>query len=189
MKLIVGLGNPGKKYERTRHNAGFRAVRALHTMKADAFDGWKAKFDAEISEGRLGGEKVVLMLPQTFMNNSGDAVIQAAQFWKITPADVLVVSDELNLPLGTLRLLARGTAGGHNGLKSVLERLGTEDVPRLRLGIGTEKTPAVPSETFVLEPFTEEEEKIMGQSLRRAAEAIETVVTQGLIAAQNSFNS
>ncbi len=187
MKLIVGLGNPGAQYERTRHNAGFRAVRAFHTLHVDAFDGWKRKFEAEVSEGRIGNEKVALMLPQTFMNLSGDAVAHAVGFWKIAPADVIVVYDELDIPLGNIRIRTSGSAGGHNGIKSVIERLGTPDVPRIRIGIGTERAKLVPSEDFVLEKFSQDEEIDLGKAIENAVKALHVTLTEGIEAASNLY--
>ncbi len=187
MKLIVGLGNPGAKYERTRHNAGWRAVRALHTLHIEDIDGWKTKFGAEMAEGRLGGEKAALMLPQTFMNASGDAVIQAVQFWQVAPADVLLVYDDLDIPLGNIRIRANGSAGGHNGVKSVLERLGTQDVPRVRIGIGTERAKVVPAEDYVLERFSPDEETELAKAIDAAVKAVETVLAEGVEAASNLY--
>jgi PTH1 family peptidyl-tRNA hydrolase len=187
MKLIVGLGNPGAKYEGTRHNAGFRAVRAFHTLHAEEFGGWAKKFSAEVSEGRAGGDKVVLMLPQTYMNDSGEAVVQAVQFWKVSPADVLVVYDEIDIPLGNLRIRTEGSAGGHNGMKSIIERLGTMQFPRIRIGIGTERLGVVPLENYVLEKFSADEEATFGKALDSAVKAIDACLEEGPGAAQNKF--
>ncbi|HTM68709.1 MAG TPA: aminoacyl-tRNA hydrolase [Candidatus Binatia bacterium] len=187
MKLIVGLGNPGPKYERTRHNAGFRAVRAFHTLHIEELDGWKGKFSAELSEGRVSEEKIALLLPQTFMNLSGDAVIQAVQFWHIEPKDVVLVYDELDIPLGNVRIRPGGSAGGHNGVKSVLERLGTQDVPRIRIGIGTERAATVPAEDYVLERFNEEEEQAIAGAIDTAAKAIETFIAEGIEKAATTY--
>ena len=187
MKLIVGLGNPGAKYERTRHNAGFRTVRAFHTLHIEAFDGWKRKFDAEIAEGRIGDGKVALMMPQTFMNLSGDAVIQAAHFWQIAPADIIVVYDELDIPLGNIRIRTGGSAGGHNGVKSVLERLATQDVPRIRIGIGTERAETVPAEDFVLERFSPDEETKVAAAIETAAKALDAMLSEGVDAASRLY--
>lgn len=187
MKLIVGLGNPGPKYERTRHNAGFRAVRAFHTVHIEELDGWKGKFNAEVSEGRIGAEKVALLLPQTFMNLSGDAVIQAAQFWHVDPKDVVLVYDELDIPLGNVRIRPGGSAGGHNGVKSVLERLGTQDVPRIRIGIGTERAAKVPAEDYVLERFNAEEEALLEPAVETAVKAIETYLAEGIEKAATQY--
>jgi len=188
MKLIVGLGNPGNKYERTRHNAGFRAVRAFHTLHAEEFDGWKEKFSGLVSEGRVEGDKVVLLLPQTFMNLSGQAVREVVDFWKVAIEDVLIVSDDFSLPLGKLRLRREGSAGGHNGLKSIFERLATEDIARLRIGIANELLEKMPAEKFVLEPFRGDEEEAVADSLRRTAKAIDQILHEGLDEAMNRYN-
>ena len=153
----------------------------------DAFDGWKTKFDAEMAEGRVNGEKVALMLPQTYMNLSGDAVIQAAQFWHIDPKDVLIVYDELDIPLGNIRIRASGSAGGHNGVKSILERLATQDVPRIRIGIGTERAKTVPAEDYVLERFSAEEEAALAPVMDTATKAIGTAIADGIDAAANLY--
>lgn len=188
MKLIIGLGNPGHKYINTRHNAGFRTVGLLHTLNIMNFDGWKAKFNAEISEGRIGNEKVVLMMPQTFMNRSGDAVIQGVNFWKIAPEDVIFALDDIDLPLGTIRIRREGSAGGHKGLQSALERLGTENIPRVRIGIGTPRAEQVPSEDFVLEKFSGEEMAEIERSIQKAADAITAIITEGIEPAMNRYN-
>lgn len=189
MKLVVGLGNPGKKYEGTRHNAGWRAVRAFRAMRIDKFDGWKKKFDAEISEGKVGGEKTILMLPRTYMNLSGSAVIQAARFWKAGPADMLMVYDDLDLPVGAVRVRKGGGAGGHNGVKSVLQRFATEDVPRIRIGIAGVHAKDVPAEDYVLQKFPPAEEEKMEDAARRAAEAIGLMLEDGIEAAMNRYNA
>jgi PTH1 family peptidyl-tRNA hydrolase len=188
MKIIVGLGNPGKEYDKTRHNIGFRAVEALRERHADAFDGWKKKFDGLMSTGRIGEEKVVLLLPQTFMNRSGISVQMARAFHKAAPTDAIVVLDEFMLPLGTMRLRANGSGGGHNGMKSILQSVGTQNVPRLRIGIGSSRMDKVPKEDFVLEKFGAKEEKVLAQVLDRAAEALTLAVTEGLDAAMNMAN-
>jgi len=188
MKLIVGLGNPGEGYERTRHNAGFMALQAFRRRHAEQFDGWKEKFQALVSEGRIGEEKVVLILPQTFMNESGRAVREATNFWKVGAANAVIVLDDFSLPFGTLRLRREGSAGGHNGLKSVIEALSTEDVPRLRLGIGNVQMYKIPAEKFVLERFSAGEESDLNDVLERAADLLEAILTDGLDTAMNEFN-
>jgi PTH1 family peptidyl-tRNA hydrolase len=187
MKLIVGLGNVGAKYEKTRHNAGFRAVRAFHTLHAAEFGGWTKKFNAEISEGRIGDEKVALLLPLTYMNLSGDAVGVAAGFWHVEAKDIIVVYDELDVPLGNIRIRATGSAGGHNGIKSIIERLGTPDVPRIRIGIGTERAKLMPSEDFVLGKFMPEEEEVLGGVLEKTVQALDEALRAGLDSAANKF--
>jgi len=188
MKLIVGLGNPGAKYEKTRHNAGARAVRAFHTLHVEEFDGWKEKFQGLVSEGRVGGEKVALLLPQTFMNESGRAVREAADFWKASPRDIVVVSDDIDLPLSKLRIRADGSTGGHKGLASVFEMMGTEDIARLRIGVGNEMLEKMPSEKFVLERFGAEEEVPLADALDRAAEALTALLTEDAEAVMSRFN-
>lgn len=187
MKLIVGLGNPGKQYERTRHNAGFRGVLAFREMHGRVFGGWTTRYEAELSEGRPEREKIILMLPQTYMNLSGDAVGEAVAFWKLTPADVLMVYDEADIPLGNVRIRANGSAGGHNGVKSILERLGTQEVARIRIGIGTERAELVPIEDYVLEKFSADEEKVLAPALETTAKAIDAWLNEGLEAAQQKY--
>jgi PTH1 family peptidyl-tRNA hydrolase len=188
MKLIVGLGNPGEKYERTRHNAGHRAVRTFHALHAENFDGWKEKFNGLVSEGRFGGEKVALLLPQTYMNESGRAVREAADFWKIAPQDILVVSDDIDLPLGKLRVRAGGSTGGHKGLASVFEMMSTEDIPRLRIGVGNETLEKTSADKFVLEKFGAEEEGPLTEALARAAEALGAMLTDDAESVMGRFN-
>lgn len=180
MKLIVGLGNPGPEYTATRHNAGFRVVDAFVARYADAFGAWQKKFSALVAEGNLRGTKIAVMKPQTFMNASGDAVIEAIRFWKIKPHDIIVVSDDLDLDFGTLRIRQDGGSGGHNGLASIIEHLGTQDVPRLRIGIGKnhdiENNHRIPAEDYVLQHFTDEEENDFQNVLPRACEALATMI-------------
>jgi peptidyl-tRNA hydrolase, PTH1 family len=189
MKLIVGLGNPGSRYASTRHNIGARVVNLLHTKHIMEFGPWRTDMKSSLSEGRIGTEKVVLLLPQTYMNNSGEAVVHATTFWKIAPEDVLVVLDDLALPLGKLRLRREGTSGGQNGLKDVLARLGTDAVPRLRIGIGSERTADVPAEDSVLQKFAPEEAPVVEQAVTAAADAVVAVITDGLDVAMNRYNT
>ena len=161
MKLIIGLGNPGREYARTRHNVGFRVVDFLC-----AFWGFPAfapnkKFSAELSEGSLDGEKVVLVKPVTFMNLSGMAVRTLLDFYKLTAADIFVIQDELDIPFGTHRLATDSSAAGHNGIKNIIEHLGTQAFTRLRIGIATPEQSTVclrNAPDFVLDRFTLEEE-------------------------------
>jgi PTH1 family peptidyl-tRNA hydrolase len=187
VKLIVGLGNPGPRYERTRHNAGFRVLDAV-AVRARAGPA-ERRFAGRFVECTLGGEHVGLLAPETWMNRSGEAVAQALAVLPIADpaADLLVVFDDADLPLGRLRLRARGSSGGHNGLADVLERLATDAVPRLRFGIGR---PAEPQGTvdFVLEPFAAAEEALLKQALPRAADAVACFVAEGIAAAMNRFN-
>jgi PTH1 family peptidyl-tRNA hydrolase len=188
MKLIVGLGNPGRKYERTRHNVGFRVVRSWHAGHASDFASWKKRFQGLISEGRVNDEKIFLLLPQTYMNESGRAVREAVDFWKIALADIIIVSDDFSLPFGKLRLRRDGSAGGHNGLKSIFTTFGTEEITRLRIGIGNELLERMPAEKFVLEPFSLEEEELLSEATQRAAQTLDLILSAGLETAMNQFN-
>ena len=188
MKLIVGLGNPGNKYTNTRHNIGHRTVQALHTMHIMDFDGWKSKFKSVVSEGRIKEEKVVLMLPETYMNNSGEAVVQAVNFWKLDPKDVVIVLDDLDIPLETMRIKTSGGSGGQNGLKSVISHLGTEEIPRLRIGIGNESSKDIPAEDFVLQNFSNEESGSVEKIIQKASEALQKIVEKGIDEAMNEYN-
>lgn len=164
MRLIVGLGNPGSEYALTRHNVGFMAVEAVRHVYG--LPGWTAKFKGLSCKGKIGGVDAVLLLPQTFMNLSGGSVQQAAAFYKIAPADIFVVHDELDLALGALRWKVGGGDAGHNGLKSITQTLGTADYGRLRFGIDRPVHKAQVSD-YVLHPFAEAEwpvvEKRVGQ--------------------------
>lgn len=188
MKIVCGLGNPGREYERHRHNIGFRVVERLADRARAAFD--KQKFDAEIAQGTLGGEKVLFLKPQTFMNVSGKAVAGAANFYKVAPADLLVVHDELDLPFGRLQLKAGGGAGGHNGLRSIQQLLGTDAYARLRFGIGKPEGPNAKERVVghVLSGFSADEERAVGERVDTAADAAEAWVVDGLASAMNRFN-
>jgi PTH1 family peptidyl-tRNA hydrolase len=187
VKLIVGLGNPGRRYERSRHNAGFRVLDAL-AERARA-EPAQRRFAGRYAECALAGERVGLLAPETFMNRSGEAVAEALAALPLADpaADLLVVLDDADLPFGRLRLRARGSSGGHRGLGDVLERLGTEAVPRLRFGIGR---PAEPRDTvdFVLDDFSGEEEALLRHALPRAADAVACFAREGIAAAMNRFN-
>jgi PTH1 family peptidyl-tRNA hydrolase len=187
VKLIVGLGNPGPRYRFTRHNVGFRVLEAVAARAGIALGG--RRFGGRFGEGALAGEPVGLLAPETFMNRSGTAVAEALASLPVAdPArDLLVVFDDADLPLARLRLRASGSSGGHNGLADVLMQLGSEDVPRLRFGIGRS---ALPRDTvdFVLEPFAPGEEELLAQALPRAADAVASFVAEGVAAAMNRFN-
>lgn len=169
MKLICGLGNPGEKYTKTRHNVGFRFIDAY--AKAHDFPDFEEKGKYWITEKGQGFKKVILLKPTTFMNLSGEAVQEVLQFYKIEPKDLLVVYDDVDLPLGTLRYRESGSAGTHNGMKSIIQCLATLDFPRLRIGIesrGETAPEQMPLDAFVLAPFTPEEGKILEESLTEA---------------------
>ena len=184
--LVVFLGNPGLKYTDTRHNAGFMTGDALSKSLGVSIN--RARFQALVGECTIGDERVLLMKPQTYMNLSGDAAIQAVNFYKIPPAHVLVVSDEISLPIGRLRVRTKGSAGGHNGLKSLIARLGTEDFPRIRLGVGAPPHPDYDMADWVLSSFRNQDAEDMAKAVSRAAEAVVCYISEGPDKAMNKFN-
>ncbi len=185
--LLVFLGNPGPKYEFTRHNAGFLACDALAKKLGVTVN--RARFRALTAAAEIGGQKVLLMKPQTYMNLSGEAVRQAARFYKVPADHVLVVSDEISLPLGRLRVRTRGSAGGHNGLKSVIAQLGTDAFPRVRIGVGAPPHPDYDMADWVLSVLRNEDAVVFTEAAERAAEAVESYVTEGPERAMNRFNT
>lgn len=190
MKLIVGLGNEGGRYQGTRHNVGMETVSQLARHQGVHILGERA-LRRETSRSRYGDWNtpqgiVRLMCPVTMMNASGDAVADSKE-WNIQPADVLLVCDDVNLPLGTVRLRPQGSDGGHRGLASCLEALGTQDVPRLRVGVGRAPLPSDLTE-FVLSPFEASERQTIREAIRQAVEACEVWVTDGMQAAMNRVN-
>ncbi len=184
--LIVFLGNPGPKYECTRHNAGFMTADAMAKKLGVSIN--KLRFKALTASADIGGEKVLLMKPQTFMNLSGEAVGEAARFYKVPPEHVIVVSDEVSLPLGKLRVRPKGSAGGHNGLKSIIAHLGSDAFPRIRLGVGAPPHPDYDMADWVLSVFRNQDLEDMLSASDRAAEAVITYITDGPERAMNKFN-
>jgi PTH1 family peptidyl-tRNA hydrolase len=182
--LIAGLGNPGKRYERTRHNVGFMVVDEL--AKRLKGDGKLRRFEAEITERSTKVGRLILLKPQTFMNSSGNAVAPAVRWYKVPWDHVLVVYDDLDLPFGRIRLRPSGSSGGHNGMESIIKSLGTEDFPRLRLGIG--RTGRSGTIGYVLSRFSREEEKQLKDYVRRAADAALRWHCEGIDVAMNEFN-
>ena len=181
IRLIVGLGNPGAEYERTRHNVGYNVVDSLASQ-------WGLTWQRSKSWHALWakGEKAILVKPASYMNRSGEPLSAVANFYKIAPAEVLVVLDDLALELGRLRVRTEGGAGGHNGLESIIMHLGTEAIPRLRIGIG-----AAPSEgavDYVLGRFFEEEIPVVEKTIERAADAVKCAIDKGVLSAMNLFN-
>ena len=183
MKIVVGLGNPGREYATTRHNLGFMVVDAL-ARRSGASSGRK-RLRAEIVEGRLDAHKLVFVKPQTYMNLSGHAVREVVRWYHAPPEDLLIILDDLDLPFGALRLRADGSAGGHNGLTSVLEQLGSRNVSRLRLGIGRGSGVAVAQ---VLSRFSADEERALPAIIDAAVDCVARWVTDGVIAAMNDCN-
>lgn len=198
VRLIAGLGNPGPQYEKTRHNLGFMLADALYASAAEksAAGAWRERTGALVSEVRSGAERLLLVKPQTYMNRSGEPLVQVMQFYKVTPAEIVVLHDEVDLPLGALRIKQGGGDGGHNGIKSVVQSLGTSDFVRFRLGVGRPVLPAGSEAAqadgvanWVLGRFAQEEQPSVKELLTRATLALETLEAQGVKAAQNRFNS
>lgn len=180
MKLLIGLGNPGSKYENTRHNAGFMAVDYL--VKHFDFEPLKMseKHKAEVTSGMIEEEKVIFAKPQTFMNLSGQTVQSIANFYKIDPSDVAVVYDEADLPFGTLRIRSSGSAAGHNGIKSIIDGLGTDEFVRIRLGIKPEKPFPGALEDYVLGKLTEDEKAALNQAIEKLPAVLELSVEEAM---------
>lgn len=186
MKLVVGLGNPGRKYEGTRHNVGFIVLNEL-ARRHDAARP-KANFQGEISETELHGQKTLLLWPQTFMNLSGASVLAARDFYKLENSELLIVCDDFNLPLAKVRMRPEGSAGGQKGLDDVILRLGTEAVPRLRIGVGPLPANWDPAD-FVLSRFTKEELPEIEPAVARAADAVEDWTRLGIAECMNRYNA
>lgn len=184
MKLIVGLGNPGKTYEHTRHNAGFEAMDAIASITSANIA--QKKFKALIDKVNIGKESVLLMKPQTFMNNSGEAVRAAMDFYRLAPGDLLVIYDDLDLPVGKLRLRQRGSAGGHNGIKSIIAHIGTQEFDRIRIGI--DKDARIPTVDWVLGKIRKEDQEAYQASVREAAQAAVFSLQHSFLEAMNQFN-
>lgn len=192
MKLIVGLGNPGEKYKNTRHNLGFEVVDKLVDRLQGTGYSWKkeAKFKAEICNLQTTTYNLILAKPQTYMNNSGLAVSAVAEYFKISPEDIIVVHDDLDLALGKIQIKKGGSAAGHHGVESVIENLGTDQFIRIRLGIGPGiRTGNFNAEQFVLEKFKADEKVIVEKMVNQAVEAVKILLQEGLEKAQNQINS
>jgi peptidyl-tRNA hydrolase, PTH1 family len=185
MKLIVGLGNVGRKYEKTRHNIGFDVLEALIARWPGGSA--KEKFDGRLMDATIAGERSLLLWPYTLMNRSGQSVLAAADFYQLLPADLLVVCDDFNLPLGKLRFRSSGSAGGQKGLEDTIKRLGTDEFSRLRFGIGP-----VPNSwdaaDFVLGKFGASERPMVDETIDRAVDAVECWVAEGIEVGMNRFN-
>jgi PTH1 family peptidyl-tRNA hydrolase len=186
MKLIVGLGNPGAQYKETRHNVGFEVAARL--AKQFGSSPPRGRFQGETTEATIAGEKVLLLTPLTYMNLSGGSVLAARDFYKIELHDILIVCDDFALPLAKLRLRAKGTAGGQNGLANILERLGTEEVPRLRIGIGP-LPPGRDAAGFVLSRFAKDDQPVIAEALDRATAAAAEWSGSGIAEAMNKYNT
>jgi PTH1 family peptidyl-tRNA hydrolase len=181
IRLIAGLGNPGREYEQTRHNIGFLVADRLAAQFGSTWEK-SSKWGAILAKCR----EVILVKPMTYMNRSGEPLGAIGQFYKIEPPEILIVLDDLALPPGRLRLRARGGAGGHNGLESILAQFGTEEIPRLRIGIGA--PPHDGSVDYVLSRFFDDEKALVASTIDRAAEAVKWAIDKGLVSAMNNFN-
>ena len=184
--MLVCLGNPGEKYENTRHNVGFMVADEVAQRQNKPIQ--RLKFKALTNLFPISGEKVLVMKPVTYMNLSGEAVRPAADYYKIPPERILVVSDDTALPVGKLRIRLKGSAGGHNGLKSIIEHLGTDQFPRLRGGVGEKPHPDYDLADWVLGTFQGEDKKAIDAAVKRAADAVECIFAQGLDRAMGKFN-
>ena len=185
MKLVVGLGNPGRRYEGTRHNIGYAVLAEL--ARKFAATGPKAKFHGAVVEADLNGQKTLLLSPTTFMNLSGTSVAEAKSFYKLADEDFLVVCDDLNLTIGKLRFRARGSSGGQKGLEDIIRRLGTEDFSRLRIGVGTAPDGWAWAD-YVLSKFTSEEVPVATRAVTEAAEAVAVWACEGVEFCMNQYN-
>ncbi len=185
MYLIAGLGNPTKEYDKTRHNVGFSVIDVL----ADRYriDVSEKKHKGLCGKGVIEGQKVLLVKPQTFMNLSGECIRAAADYYKIEPEDMIVIYDDISLEPGQLRIRLKGSAGGHNGIKNIIAHLGTQEFPRIKVGVGA-KPPRMDLADYVLSRFTKEEQPLMEEAFKEAAEAAVMMITDGADKAMNHFN-
>lgn len=184
--LIVGLGNPGREYAGNRHNVGFDCVDLLAEKHGISLD--KSQHKARLGMGQVAGRHAILLKPQTYVNDSGEAVGAVARYYKVAPGDVLVIYDDLDLPQGTIRLRPGGSSGGHNGIKSIIEHLGTQAFPRVRIGIGRPPGRMEPKD-YVLQDFSAAEREAMAEVFDRVVDAVETFVRDGIREAMNRFNA
>lgn len=184
MRMIVGLGNPGREYERTRHNIGFLVVDEL--LRRNGNESYRVKYKSLMAEVHYQSEKLVLLKPQTFMNLSGQAVREAMNWYRMPLEHLIVIQDDIDLPFGRLRLRTKGSAGGHNGVASVIQQVGSSEVPRLKIGVGRGRMPA---ERYVLGRFSPEQEQELPIVIQEAADAIELWVREGSEVAMNAINA
>ena len=185
MYVIVGLGNPGKTYSNTRHNVGFNTVDLLAERNNIEIN--KIKFKSVYGEGRINGKKIILVKPQTYMNNSGEAVRDIANFYKLDPSKIIVIVDDIDIDFASVRIRKNGSAGSHNGLKSIIRLLGRDDFPRIKIGIG-KKHPQQNLADFVLSRFSKDEVEDIEDAIRDSAEAVELILKEDIDMAMNEFN-
>lgn len=184
--MIVGLGNPGKEYENTRHNVGFRAVELLAGILHTKID--RLKFKALVRTVTADGKKLLLVQPQTYMNLSGAAVSALATYYKIPAERVLVIFDDISLPVGRIRIRRDGSAGGHNGIKSIIQSLGTDKFPRVKIGVGEKPHPDYDLADWVLSKFSAQEETLLAPAVQNAADAVLMILSQGIEKAASAYN-
>ena len=184
--LVVGLGNPGREYEKTRHNCGFRAVDLLADKLGCKID--RLKYQGLYAQATYGGKKVFLLKPQTYMNLSGRSVLQLSAYFNIPPQRIIVMFDDISLVPGRLRIRADGSAGGHNGIKSIIQEVGSQAFPRIKIGVGAKPHPDYDLADWVLSTFTASEEKALAVSLANAADAALAIIDHGVPEAANRFN-
>ena len=184
--LIVGLGNPGREYEKTRHNAGFRAIDLLSQKLGCKID--KLKFQGLYAQVNYSGKKLYLLKPQTFMNSSGRSVVQLSAYFQIPPQRIIVLFDDISLEPGRLRVRGDGSAGGHNGIKSIISELGSQDFPRVKIGVGAKTNAEQELADWVLSGFSASEEKALASALERAADAALCIIDRGVPEAANRYN-
>lgn len=185
MRCIIGLGNPGHKYEQTRHNIGFWVIDRISERHNVPLR--KRKFDSEFARGRIRQHDIILLKPQTMMNNSGQAVDAVARFYDFDPSDLLIIYDDIALELGVLRLRRGGSAGGHRGMQNIIDRVGTPDIPRLRLGIASPPE-RMDARDYVLSPFPAGDRDIVEDLLLDAADAVQLLLSEGIETAMNEIN-
>lgn len=185
MKLVVGLGNPTARYDKTRHNVGFEVIDALADKYNITLDTMKHK--GMYGKGKIDGQSVILLKPMTFMNLSGESVALVSGYYKVAPEDIIVIYDDINLDVGRLRIREKGSAGGHNGMKNIIAHLGTEEFPRLRIGVGM-KPPKMDLADYVLSHFSEEEQALMNQGYDKACEALKLLLLDDIPQAMNQYN-
>ena len=184
--LVVGLGNPGLQYEKTRHNVGFMSADLL--MKKAGGEFTKHKMDAHFGECEIGKKRILVMKPQTFMNNSGTAVSAVSKFYKIPEDKIIIISDDISLDVGKIRIRRKGSHGGHNGLKDIFQLLGTDSIMRVKIGVGAKPHPDYDLADWVLGKFPKEDEENLSTALDNSVKAIEEIITRGIDSAMNKYS-
>lgn len=185
--IVAGLGNPGKKYENTRHNAGFKALDLL--AEKYGFEFKKLKFHALVADEVIASKRCLIMKPQTMMNLSGEAVLEAAQYYNIADENIIIIYDDVSLDVGKIRVRRKGSAGGHNGIKSIISCLGSEDFPRVKIGVGKKPSPEYDMVKWVLGDIPQESKKAFDEKLNDAVGATEAILNDGIDKAMNNYNS